>query len=90
MECHEYSSVRISLLKLVNFVQLNPNFITTVEQNIHAPYVFPIEFLRTYYIIHTFTRYKVCIQLVEIKCQLDATDDFYCRSYCLLNMLSKQ
>ena len=24
---------------------------------------------------------------VEIKCQLDATDDFYCRSYCLLNML---
>ena len=23
---------------------------------------------------------------VEIKCQLGATDDFYCRSYCLLNM----
>ena len=23
---------------------------------------------------------------VEIKCQLDATDDFCCRSYCLLNM----
>jgi hypothetical protein len=23
---------------------------------------------------------------VEIKCQLDTTDDFYCRSYCLLNM----
>ena len=23
---------------------------------------------------------------VEIKCQLDATDDFYCRSYCVLNM----
>ena len=23
---------------------------------------------------------------VQIKCQLDATDDFYCRSYCLLNM----
>ena len=23
---------------------------------------------------------------VEIKCQLDATDDFYYRSYCLLNM----
>jgi hypothetical protein len=23
---------------------------------------------------------------VEIKCQLDATDEFYCRSYCLLNM----
>jgi hypothetical protein len=23
---------------------------------------------------------------VEINCQLDATDDFYCRSYCLLNM----
>jgi len=23
---------------------------------------------------------------VEIKCQLDATDDFYCGSYCLLNM----
>ena len=27
-----------------------------------------------------------CIYYVEIKCQLDATDDFYCRSYCLLNM----
>ena len=25
-------------------------------------------------------------EYVEIKCQLDATDDFYCRSYCLLNM----
>ena len=23
---------------------------------------------------------------VEIKCQLDATDDFYCRFYCMLNM----
>ena len=23
---------------------------------------------------------------MEIKCQLDAADDFYCRSYCLLNM----
>ena len=23
---------------------------------------------------------------VDIKCQLDAKDDFYCRSYCLLNM----
>jgi hypothetical protein len=23
---------------------------------------------------------------VEIKCQLDAADDFYCRSYCFLNM----
>ena len=23
---------------------------------------------------------------MEIKCQLDTTDDFYCRSYCLLNM----
>ena len=23
---------------------------------------------------------------VEIKCKLDSTDDFYCRSYCLLNM----
>jgi len=25
-------------------------------------------------------------QYVEIKCQLDATEVFYCRSYCLLNM----
>ena len=25
-------------------------------------------------------------KIVEIKCQLDATDDFYCRSYCLLDM----
>ena len=25
-------------------------------------------------------------QYVEIKCQLDATDDFYCRSHCLLNV----
>jgi len=24
------------------------------------------------------------------KCQLDATDDFYCRSYCLLNMFRAQ
>ena len=26
------------------------------------------------------------LEYVEIKCQLDATGDFYCRSYCLLNM----
>ena len=33
----------------------------------------------------TLTKSKsTCI--VEIKCQLDATDDFYCRSYCLFNM----
>ena len=26
---------------------------------------------------------------MEIKCQVDATDDFYCRAYCLLNMFRK-
>ena len=26
------------------------------------------------------------VTYVEIKCQLDGTDDFYCISYCLLNM----
>ena len=31
-------------------------------------------------------RLKHSVQYVEIKCQPDATDDFYCRSYCLLNM----
>ena len=29
---------------------------------------------------------KLAEKHVEIKCQLDATDDFYCRFYCLLNM----
>ena len=33
-----------------------------------------------------FLRRKVIFWYVEIKCQLDATDDFYCRSYCFLNM----
>ena len=28
----------------------------------------------------------IYLEYVEIKCQLDATHDFYCRSYCLLNM----
>jgi hypothetical protein len=28
---------------------------------------------------------RICFS-VEIKCQLDVTDDFYCRSYCLPNM----
>ena len=31
-------------------------------------------------------RAKIRLLYVEIKCQLDATGDFYCRSYCLLNM----
>ena len=31
-------------------------------------------------------RFKQNLLYVEIKCQLDATDDIYCRSYCLLNM----
>ena len=30
---------------------------------------------------------KINKNYVEIKCQLDVTDDFYCRSYCLLNMM---
>ena len=31
--------------------------------------------------------WETCICLyVEIKCQLDATDNFYCRSYCLFTM----
>jgi hypothetical protein len=30
---------------------------------------------------------KINIYYVEIKCHLDATDDYYCRSYCLLNMI---
>jgi hypothetical protein len=30
---------------------------------------------------------KCEIRYVDIKCQLDATDVFNCRSYCLLNML---
>jgi hypothetical protein len=29
---------------------------------------------------------KVVEKYVEIKCQLDATDDFYCRSYFFFNM----
>jgi len=44
---------------------------------------------------HTLDRFSVDIYFLslekyfnymEIKCQLDATDDFYCRSYCLFNM----
>ena len=31
-------------------------------------------------------RGKRLLIYVEIKCQLDATDDIYCRFYCLLNM----
>jgi hypothetical protein len=38
--------------------------------------------------IITFHRSLQCpYYYVEINCQLDATDDFYCRSYCLLDML---
>ena len=29
---------------------------------------------------------RILIRHVEIKCQLDATDNLYCVSYCLLNM----
>ena len=29
---------------------------------------------------------RILIRHVEIKCQLDATDDSYCISYCFLNM----
>ena len=28
----------------------------------------------------------ILVRYVEIKCQLDARDDIYCRFYCLLNM----
>ena len=32
------------------------------------------------------THSKCTMYYVEIKCQLDATDDIYCRFYCMLNM----
>jgi hypothetical protein len=32
------------------------------------------------------TYLKIVLFYVEINCQLDATDFFYCKSYCLLNM----
>ena len=37
-------------------------------------------------VLPTMKEYYVCCGYVEIKCQLGATDDFYCRSYCLFNM----
>jgi hypothetical protein len=43
-----------------------------------------------YIFMHGAVMHEVCkpkyTEYVEIKCQLDATDEFYCRSYCLLNM----
>ena len=38
---------------------------------------------------YTFTEVILTVHrryYVEIKCQLDATDDIYCRFYCMLNM----
>ena len=46
--------------------------------------------LYTKYSTYHMSRYtallRYTVQYVEIKCQLDATDDIYCRFYCLLNM----
>ena len=39
-----------------------------------------------YTYIYIYIYVCVCVCYVEIKCQLDATDDFYCRFYCILNM----
>ena len=36
--------------------------------------------------VESFRPWRVEEDISEIKCRLDATDDFYCRSYCLLNM----
>ena len=36
--------------------------------------------------IISLTSFNAQFFYVEIKCQLDATDDIYCRFYCLLNM----
>ena len=41
------------------------------------------------YMFRNFSFSRRCwwrFKYVEIKCQLDATDGFYCRAYCLLNM----
>jgi hypothetical protein len=37
-------------------------------------------------IVPKYKKANIYQQYVEIKCQLDATDVFYCRSYCLFNM----
>ena len=37
-------------------------------------------------LLFNFVNYVFLLLYVEIKCQLDATDVLYCRSYCLLNM----
>ena len=47
-------------------------------------------FFLSFHVIFTQYRFDVTFNVnfkyVEIKCQLDATDDIYCRFYCLLNM----
>jgi hypothetical protein len=47
----------------------------------HLPAFSSAVYLRSPCVVTT-----LLILYVEIKCQLDAKDDFYCRSYCLLNM----
>ena len=49
------------------------------------PYFFNFKFRKCLKVLVELCRVK-WMKSVEIKCQLDATDDFYCRSYCLLNM----
>jgi len=63
---------------------LKPHHRKQVRQEMHInklQYTFLILWLPLY--VHP----KTVGDYVEIKCQLDATDDFYCRSYCLLESI---
>jgi hypothetical protein len=51
-----------------------------------APIAAALKASESLHTINQKTPLQIQAEYVEIKCQLDARDEFYCRSYCLLNM----
>ena len=62
-----------------------PDFIITTRENKQNKQNKQAKF-EVFIKIYADKNTEITTTYLEIKCQLDATDDLYCRSYCLLNM----
>ena len=79
-----YSTV--SFIPTSHWIYVNLHVVLTRGTKWRISYLAPVHAEQVVFQAKVVEKIKTHILYVEIKCQLDATDDFYCRSYCLLNM----
>ena len=88
--CMAYRKIRKNFKRRKDFLQIFIDWSLKKTKNEVLRWFISINFVLAEISYHGFLGLNNLIKYVEIKCQLDATDDFYCRTYCLLNMFREQ